>query len=82
MSIPSQTPPRTVFVALLVATLAAVAALALSPGPAAGAYGPTHAAASSVSEAGFAAEMRRLWFEHVYWTRLAIVSFAAGLPDL
>jgi hypothetical protein len=26
--------------------------------------------------------MRRLWLEHTQWTRLTIVSFAAGLPDL
>jgi len=26
--------------------------------------------------------MRRLWEDHVTWTRLFIVSFAAGLPDL
>jgi hypothetical protein len=25
--------------------------------------------------------MRQLWQEHVFWTRLYIVSFAAGLPD-
>jgi hypothetical protein len=30
----------------------------------------------------FRNNMRRLWEEHVTWTRLVIVSFAAGLPDL
>jgi hypothetical protein len=62
--------------------LAGVAAFALSPSQAAGAHGPTHVAASSVTQTAFAAEMRRLWYEHVHWTRLTIVSFAAGLPDL
>lgn len=27
-------------------------------------------------------ELRRLWAEHVFWTRLFIVSALAGLPDL
>jgi hypothetical protein len=29
----------------------------------------------------FTADMRKLWTDHVFWTRLYIVSFAAGLPD-
>jgi hypothetical protein len=42
----------------------------------------TSGASVSADEAAFAAEMRRLWLEHVQWTRLAIVSFAAGSPGL
>ena len=40
-----------------------------------------HMAATPTREA-FAADMRQLWFEHVEWTRLAIVSFDGNLPDL
>jgi hypothetical protein len=35
-----------------------------------------------ISKHAFHDEMRRLWEDHVTWTRLFIVSFAAGLPDL
>jgi hypothetical protein len=37
---------------------------------------------SAVSEAAFRGAMNQLWDDHVAWTRMAIVSFAAGLPDL
>lgn len=36
----------------------------------------------TAQQAAFHDQMRQLWEEHVVWTRLAIVSFAAGLPDL
>lgn len=35
-----------------------------------------------VSKRAFHDAMRRLWEDHVTWTRLFIVSFAADLPDL
>jgi hypothetical protein len=37
---------------------------------------------STVSATEFRLNMDRLWEQHVAWTRLAIVGFAAGLPDL
>jgi hypothetical protein len=40
------------------------------------------AAAPKVSKRVFHDGMRRLWVDHVTWTRLFIVSFAADLPDL
>jgi len=38
-------------------------------------------ASAKMSTAAFHDAMRKLWEEHVVWTRLYIVSFAAGLPD-
>ncbi len=37
---------------------------------------------AAISKRGFHDGMRRLWVDHVTWTRLFIVSFAADLPDL
>jgi hypothetical protein len=35
----------------------------------------------AISRDAFQADMRKLWEDHVTWTRLYIVSAAAGLPD-
>ena len=40
-----------------------------------------HAATLTASQLRFHDQMRKLWEDHVTWTRLAIVSFAADLPD-
>jgi hypothetical protein len=40
------------------------------------------AEAPKISRRAFHDGMRRLWVDHVTWTRLFIVSFAADLPDL
>ena len=82
-------------VAALLAALAAVgatAALVLAGGgEAATPHASQHAAAPhhqmhptsakpTAAEAAFSAEMRRLWLEHVEWTRLAIADVASGSP--
>jgi hypothetical protein len=68
----------------LVSVFAALVALSLSGGHAAHAHGGEHAApaAKTASADALEQELQRLWLEHVAWTRLTVVSFAAGLPDL
>lgn len=41
-----------------------------------------HAIAAPVSRSAFHDGMRQLWEDHITWTRLYIVSAAAGLPDV
>lgn len=73
----------------IAATLGLVTALVLAVGPSPSAT--THAASAAAhgeggttapSEQAFRDAVRRLWVDHVTWTRLFIVSFAADLPDL
>ena len=39
-------------------------------------------AKTTAKQAGFQDAMRKLWEDHITWTRLAIISFAHELPDL
>jgi hypothetical protein len=68
----------------LVAFLSALAALAVSTGMStAQAHGNEahHGPALSAKAVAFRADMRKLWEDHITWTRSAIVSLESGTPD-
>jgi hypothetical protein len=69
----------------LIAVASAVLVLAFSgvhAGHARGGDGHETAAVSTQKQAAFQDTMRKLWEDHITWTRLAIISFAHDLPDL
>jgi len=77
---------------MLIATFSALAALALSGGmnmaqahgnPSAGhehGHGSAHVLLTPKAVA-FEMQMRKLWEDHITWTRLAIISLEGGTPD-
>ena len=67
--------------AAAVAGIAAVLALVLATDHPGSAHA-MRAEARSTKAAAFGASMAKLWEDHIVWTRMVIVDFAAGLPDL
>jgi hypothetical protein len=70
----------------LIALFAALVALALAGGHDAAAHDSGHYASESAGaitqkQLAFRNEMRRLWEDHVTWTRLAVISLVSGTPD-
>jgi hypothetical protein len=77
--------PIPLFVTALVAFFSAAAALAVSSGHEANAHGNadrhTTAPALTQKQAALRSEMRRLWEDHITWTRLAVISLTTNSPD-
>lgn len=76
--------PRKGLAAALALATAATLALSTSSLVAAGSEtsAAPHHAPATVTKRAFHDGMRRLWVDHVTWTRLFIVSFVGDLPDL
>jgi hypothetical protein len=89
MSTPRAPRPIPLALTMLVALFSALVALAVAGGHDAAAHGnDQHATAASADgtivtpkTVAFHDQMRKLWEDHVTWTRLAIISLTSGTPD-
>ena len=69
---------------MLIAIVSAIGALAVSGGHDAAAHGSNHGTVTPVvnqKQLAFRNDMRKLWEDHVTWTRLAIISLTTDSPD-
>jgi hypothetical protein len=69
---------------MLIALFSALVALAVSGGHDAAAHGDaSHASSASISakELALRQDMRKLWEDHITWTRLAVISLTTDAPD-
>jgi hypothetical protein len=74
--------PIPIAITALVAFLSAVGALAVSNGAAMGHDNAMHhPRALSAKAVALRMDMRKLWEDHITWTRMAIISLETGTPD-
>ena len=74
--------PIPIALTALVAFLSAIGAFAVSNGAAMGHGNDMHHATVNSSKAvALRMDMRKLWEDHITWTRMAIISLETGTPD-